>query len=68
MAVGAALAARGYIAVAVNHPGNNELAGYTTEGISLWWLRAVDLGCADRDAVHAETVALALDFFGANLR
>lgn len=42
--LGAALAAHGFIAVAVNHPGNNALAAYTVEGSSLWWLRAVDLG------------------------
>ncbi|MBO0755935.1 MAG: alpha/beta hydrolase [Bradyrhizobiaceae bacterium] len=41
--LGTALAAHGFIAVAVNHPGNNALEDYTVEGFSLWWLRAVDL-------------------------
>lgn len=40
---GTALAAHGFIVVAVNHPGNNALEDYTVEGFSLWWLRAVDL-------------------------
>jgi predicted dienelactone hydrolase len=116
--LGTALAAHGFVAVAVNHPGNNALEDYTVEGFSLWWLRAVDLSavvdamlakaipraalmlfqhaaisylfifvgtctlagsmifraqCADpegsdRDAVHAETARLAVDFFTANLR
>jgi predicted dienelactone hydrolase len=41
--LGTALAAHGFIAVAVNHPGNNASEDYTVEGFSLWWLRAVDL-------------------------
>lgn len=41
--LGTGLAARGLIAVAVNHPGNNALEDYTVEGFSLWWLRATDL-------------------------
>jgi predicted dienelactone hydrolase len=41
--LGTALAAHGFIAVAVNHPGNNALEDYTVEGFSLWWLRAIDL-------------------------
>lgn len=41
--LGTGLAGRGYIVVAVNHPGNNALEDYTVEGMSLWWLRAVDL-------------------------
>jgi len=41
--LGTALAAHGFVAVAVNHPGNNALEDYTVEGFSLWWLRAVDL-------------------------
>jgi predicted dienelactone hydrolase len=39
----AALAAKGYIAVAVNHPGNNAAEAYTAEGFSIWWERARDL-------------------------
>jgi TonB family protein len=41
--LGTALASHGYIAVAVNHPGNNSLEPYTTEGFLLWWERAKDL-------------------------
>jgi predicted dienelactone hydrolase len=41
--LGTALAAHGFIAVAVNHPGNNALEAYTVEGYALMWLRAVDL-------------------------
>jgi predicted dienelactone hydrolase len=41
--LGEALAKRGYIAAAVNHPGNNASEPYTLEGFSLWWERARDL-------------------------
>jgi predicted dienelactone hydrolase len=41
--LGTALAARGYVAVAVNHPGNNATEPYTVQGFSLWWERARDL-------------------------
>jgi predicted dienelactone hydrolase len=41
--LGARLASHGYIAVAVNHPGNNALEPYTAQGFTLWWLRAKDL-------------------------
>jgi predicted dienelactone hydrolase len=41
--LGTALAAHGYIAAAVNHPGNNAIDGYTAAGFRLWWLRAGDL-------------------------
>ncbi len=37
------LARRGYLVVAVNHPGNNALEPYTPEGLLLWWERATDL-------------------------
>lgn len=47
--LGTALAAHGFIAVAVNHPGNNALEAYTVEGYSLMWLRAVDLSAV----IHA---------------
>jgi predicted dienelactone hydrolase len=40
---GSALAARGYIVAAVNHPGNNGLEPYTPLGFSAWWERARDL-------------------------
>ena len=38
-----ALASRGYVVAAVNHPGNNALEEYTAEGFLLWWERARDL-------------------------
>jgi predicted dienelactone hydrolase len=38
-----ALASRGDIVAAVNHPGNNALEEYTAEGFLLWWERARDL-------------------------
>ncbi|MGA8620449.1 MAG: hypothetical protein WB660_18235 [Candidatus Sulfotelmatobacter sp.] len=41
--LGTALAAHGYIAAAVNHPGNNALEPYTIQGFTLGWERAVDL-------------------------
>lgn len=44
--LGEYLAAHGYIAAAVNHPGNNALEPYTIEGFTLWWLRAHDLTVA----------------------
>ncbi len=37
------LAAHGYIAVAVNHHGNNSLEPYLAHGFLLWWERAKDL-------------------------
>lgn len=41
--LGVALASHGFIAVAVDHPGNNGLDDYTVEGYALMWLRATDL-------------------------
>jgi len=41
--LGTALARAGYIAVAVDHPGNNSREPYTAEGFVLWWERATDL-------------------------
>jgi predicted dienelactone hydrolase len=41
--LGTVLAAHGYIAPAVNHPGNNALEPYTIQGFTLGWERAVDL-------------------------
>jgi predicted dienelactone hydrolase len=38
-----ALAKQGYIAAAVNHPGNNGAEPYTVEGFALRWERARDL-------------------------
>jgi predicted dienelactone hydrolase len=41
--LGTALARAGYVAAAVNHPGNNWIDGYTVAGFTLWWERACDL-------------------------
>jgi predicted dienelactone hydrolase len=41
--LGEALARQGYIAAAVNHPGNNAAEPYTVEGFALRWERAHDL-------------------------
>jgi predicted dienelactone hydrolase len=44
--LGTYLAARGYIVVAVNHPGNNAVTGYTTQGFAEGWERAKDITTA----------------------
>ena len=44
--LGTYLAARGYIVVAVNHPGNNAVTGYTTQGFIEGWERARDISTA----------------------
>ncbi len=41
--LGTALARAGYMAVAVDHPGDTSNAPLTLEGTALWWERAVDL-------------------------
>ena len=41
--LGIALARAGFVAAAVDHPGNNSAATYTPEGFALWWERATDL-------------------------
>ncbi len=41
--LGTYLAARGYVVVAVNHPGNNAVTGYTTQGFIEGWERAKDI-------------------------
>lgn len=41
--LGTYLASRGYIVVAVNHPGNNGATGYTPQGFVEWWERAKDM-------------------------
>jgi predicted dienelactone hydrolase len=38
-----ALASRGYIVAAVNHPGNNAIDQHTVQGFSEWWQRANDI-------------------------
>lgn len=51
--LGTALAAHGFVAAAVNHPGNNRSEDYTVDGYVLMWLRAVDLS-AIIDALRAD--------------
>jgi predicted dienelactone hydrolase len=41
--LGTRLAEEGFLAAAVNHPGNNALEPYTPEGFALWWERATDI-------------------------
>jgi predicted dienelactone hydrolase len=41
--LGTALAQAGFVAVAVDHPGNNANGKLTPEGFALWWERATDL-------------------------
>jgi predicted dienelactone hydrolase len=59
--LGTAFAAHGFIAVAINHPGNNVLEDYTVEGFSLWWLRAVDLGAVIDAMLDDKTFASQID-------
>jgi len=59
--LGTALAAHGFIAVAVNHPGNNGLEAYTAEGYSLMWLRAVDLGAVIDAVLDDKTFGSRID-------
>lgn len=40
---GIELASRGYVVIAVDHPGNNGIDPMTVEGATLWWERAEDL-------------------------
>jgi predicted dienelactone hydrolase len=58
--LGTRLAVAGYIAAAVDHPGNNFVGGYTAQGFSLWWLRASDLS-------HVIDAVLADARFGAHV-
>jgi predicted dienelactone hydrolase len=51
--LGTALARAGYVAAAVDHPGNNAIDGYTVPGFTLWWERAHDLS-AVIDAMLAD--------------
>jgi predicted dienelactone hydrolase len=51
--LGSALAANGYVAAAVDHPGDNFLTGATVQGVTFTWLRATDLSHAI-DAVLAD--------------
>ncbi len=44
--LGTALARAGFIAVAIDHPGNNGAGDPTVQGFTLWWLRARELSMA----------------------
>src|SRR5262245_1929155 len=59
--LGTALAAHGFIAVAVKHPGNNALEDYTVEGYALMWLRAVDLGAVIDAVLNDKTFGSRID-------
>ena len=59
--LGTALAAHGFVVVAVNHPGNNALEDYTVEGFSLWWLRAVDLSAVIDAVLDDKTFGSQID-------
>ncbi len=50
--LGTYLAARGYIVAAVNHPGNNALTGYTTQGFIEGWERAKDISTVITDMLN----------------
>ena len=59
--LGTALAAHGFIAVAVNHPGNNALEDVTVEGFSLWWLRATDVSATIDAVLNDKTFGSRID-------
>lgn len=56
-----ALAARGYIVAAVNHPGNNAIEPHTVQGFMLWWLRANDLSAVLNDLLTDPTFGPRID-------
>ncbi len=58
--LGTRLAAHGYIAAAVNHPGNNSVEPYTTRGFVEWSERATDIS-------HVLDAMLAEQKFGARI-
>jgi predicted dienelactone hydrolase len=51
--LGTALARAGFIAVAIDHPGNTSEGDQTARGFTLWWLRARELSAA-LDAILAD--------------
>jgi predicted dienelactone hydrolase len=51
--LGTALARAGFIAVAIDHPGNTSEGELTVQGFTLWWLRARELSAA-LDAILAD--------------
>jgi predicted dienelactone hydrolase len=56
-----ALASRGYVVAAVNHPGNNALEEYTAEGFLTWWERARDLTVVVDMLLHDPQFGLLID-------
>ncbi len=59
--LGTYLAARGYIVVAVNHPGNNAVTGYTTEGFIEGWERAKDISTVISDLLADQRFGSKID-------
>jgi predicted dienelactone hydrolase len=59
--LGTYLAARGYIVVAVNHPGNNAVTGYTARGFFEGWERAKDISAAISDMLADPRFASKID-------
>jgi predicted dienelactone hydrolase len=59
--LGTALARAGYIAVAVDHPGNNANGKLTPEGFALWWERATDLSNVLDALLKDETFGVRID-------
>src|SRR5271166_649145 len=59
--LGTYLAARGYIVVAVNHPGNNAVTGYTTQGFIEGWERAKDISTAISDMLADPRFGVRID-------
>jgi predicted dienelactone hydrolase len=59
--LGTELAAHGYIAAAVNHPGNNGTEAYTSQGFLVWWERAKDLSNVIDQMLADKTFASRID-------
>ncbi len=59
--LGTNLAARGYIVVAVNHPGNNAVTGYTTQGFIEGWERAKDVSAVISDMLADPRLGAKID-------
>lgn len=58
---GKALAERGYVVVAPDHPGNNGIDQMTVRGAMMWWERAKDLKAALSAAKADPTVGAHID-------
>lgn len=59
--LGTVLAQHGYIAAAVNHPGNNGTEEYTIEGFVFWWERATDLSVVIDKMLQDSTFGARID-------